>query len=249
MSTLENEIIENTLDTVEKSTERENGLESALDALGGVFETKKTLNNTLELMETSTQNAIESIKDVKQQNENNQSIITELPSKAPALEDQNIQASSNNETSIMKPSTEIAMKVQLEEHSNEILAENDYYEVSDFAFVASNASKICPSGNCEYEMEDGEMYPGASYGENYLRGKFKVDTGESTKVRDISSNWKTVEERETPSGNLVQVIEGELGIGRDEFNPEHKYQINGTLTSDNEEYLLEITDINSNNKN
>ncbi|MGI9012266.1 MAG: hypothetical protein ACR2F1_13920, partial [Nitrososphaeraceae archaeon] len=53
--------------------------------------------------------------------------------------------SPDTESTIKKPSEEIAMKIQLEEHSNEMLADDDYYEVSDFAFVASNSSKLCPS--------------------------------------------------------------------------------------------------------
>ncbi|MGI9012476.1 MAG: hypothetical protein ACR2F1_15000, partial [Nitrososphaeraceae archaeon] len=55
----------------------------------------------------------------------------------------------------------------------------------------------------------------------------------------------TVEERESADGETVQVIEGDLGIGRDEFSPENKYQINGTLTTDGDDYLLAIKGTNN----
>ena len=167
--------------------------------------------------------------------------IPEFKPKFPsAIEDPDSQ-SSNIQNTIKKPSEEIAMKVQLEEHENDYL--NDYYQVADFAFVASNTSKLCPAGNCEYELEDGEMASEYTAGERTLDGKFKVDTGESKKIMNMRASWETVEERESADGEIVRVIEGELGIGRDEFSPENKYQINGTLTSDGDEYLLEVKGI------
>jgi hypothetical protein len=149
--------------------------------------------------------------------------------------------SSNTQNSVKKPSEEIAMKVLLEEHDNEYM--NDWYQVDDFAFVASNNSKLCPTGNCEYELEDGEMQSEFTAGERALTGKFKVDTGESKKIMNMRADWETVEERESADGETVRVIEGELGIGRNQYSPENKYQINGTLTTDGDEYLLEVKGI------
>ena len=101
------------------------------------------------------------------------------------------------------PSEEIAMKVQLEEDDNRFL--DDYYQVSDFAFVASNTSKLCPSGNCEYELEDGKMQREFTAGERKLTGKFKVDTGESKKIMNMRASWETVEERESAEGETVRL--------------------------------------------
>ena len=142
----------------------------------------------------------------------------------------------SKKTFASQPSEEIAMKVLLEEH--EFL--DDYYDVDDFAFVASNTSQLCPSSDCEYELDDGRMGSAYTAGERDLTGKFKVDTGETTKVMNMRTDWETIEERQTTDGEIVQVIEGELGIGRDEFSPENKYQINGTLTTDDDDYILEV---------
>lgn len=117
----------------------------------------------------------------------------------------------------------------------------DWYEVSDFAFLASNNSKLYPVEECEYELEDGQMPQEFTAGERSLDGKLKVDTGESKKVMNIHASWEKVEERQNEDDEIIYVIEGDLGIGRNEFSPENKYQINGTLTPDDDEYILELT--------
>ena len=45
------------------------------------------------------------------------------------------------------------------------------------------------------------------------------------------------------NGDNVRVIKGTLELGTSQFNPENKYQINGTLTKHGENYLLEIKGI------
>jgi hypothetical protein len=140
------------------------------------------------------------------------------------------------------PNEQIAMKVQLEEHENPFLADADYYQASDFAFAATNNSKLCPNVNCEYELEGGQMPPAFIAGERSLDGKFKVNTGESKKIFDLRATWEAVEERDV-DGELSQVIEGKLGIGKDKFNPQFEYEINGTLTTDDDEYILQVMGI------
>jgi hypothetical protein len=139
------------------------------------------------------------------------------------------------------PAEQIAMKIQFEEHENEILADSGYLQVSDFAFSTSNNSKLCPAGACEYELDDGQSHEGSSTGDRYLTGKFKVDTGESKKIMNLRGDWEAIEERETPEGETIFVIEGDLGMGKNQFSPENEYLINGTLTSNDDGYLLEAT--------
>jgi hypothetical protein len=54
-----------------------------------------------------------------------------------------------------------------------------------------------------------------------------------TRIETYSRDLRSAERGET-----IQYIEGTLGIGRDEFNPDYEYRINGTMTSDGENYLL-----------
>ena len=135
---------------------------------------------------------------------------------------------------------ELATKIQLVPHENEYL--DDYYQVSDFAFVLSNSSQLCPSGNCEYELEGGTMQAERISGERSLTGRITIDTGDSKNMIELHASWKTVEETEK-NGENVKVIKGTLDLGTSQFNPENKYQINGTLTKLGEYYLLEVKGI------
>jgi hypothetical protein len=135
---------------------------------------------------------------------------------------------------------ELATKIQLEPHENEYLY--DYYQVSDFAFVLSNSSQLCPSGNCEYELEGGTMQAERISGERSLAGRITIDTGDSKNIMELRASWKTVEGIEK-NGENVKVVEGRLDLGTSQFNPENKYHINGTLTKQGENYLLEVNGI------
>ena len=150
----------------------------------------------------------------------------------------NSQSNIINATTEKAPSEEIAMKVQLEEHDDEFM--DDWFQVSDFEFVASNTSKLCPAGNCKYELYGGEMTFEYTAGERSLDGKFTVDTGESTKVMNMRASWETVEEHESLDGEAIRVIAGTLGIGRNQFSPANEFQIIGTLTPDGDVYILEV---------
>jgi hypothetical protein len=75
-------------------------------------------------------------------------------------------------------------------------------------------------------------------GERQLTGKLRVNTGGSTKIMNLFSMWQTVEEREQ-KGEQVQLIEGTLDIGNDPINPDYQSQINGTLTPDGNDLILE----------
>jgi len=135
---------------------------------------------------------------------------------------------------------ELVIKIQLAPHENEYL--DDYYQVSDFVFVLSNSSQLCPSGNCEYDLEGGIMQAERIPGERPLAGRITIDTGESKKMMEVRASWKTIEELEKNGGN-VRVIKGVLDLGTSQFSPENKYQINGTLTKQGENYLLEVEGI------
>ena len=135
---------------------------------------------------------------------------------------------------------ELTTKIQLEPHENEYL--DDYYQVSDFVFVLSNSSQLCPSGNCEYELEDGIMQAERIPGERSLAGRITIDTGDSKKAMELRASWKTVGELYKNDAN-IKVIKGILDLGTSQFSPENKYQINGTLTKHGENYLLEVKGI------
>ena len=152
------------------------------------------------------------------------------------------QSNSNIDKSEIKRNTqeELATKIQLVPHQNEFL--DDYYQVSNFTFVLSNSSQLCPSGNCEYELEGGTMQAERIAGERSLTGRITIDIDEFKKAMELRASWKTVDEVEK-YGENVKVIGGILELGISQFGPENKYQINGTLTKHGENYLLEVKGI------
>jgi hypothetical protein len=153
--------------------------------------------------------------------------IPEFAPKAPEVQDdgssQTQQPKAEPEPEPPRP-TDFAMKVQLEPHENEFLEEDGWYQVSDFALTISNSSELCPTGSCELERS--------------LTGKLNVNIGDSTRIMDLNTFWKTVEEREQ-DGVTVQIVEGTLDASRDPVNPEYQSQINGTLTPDGNDLILE----------
>ena len=152
------------------------------------------------------------------------------------------QPNSNIDKREIKDNTQVELvtKIQLEPHENEYL--DDYYQVSDFVFMLSNSSQLCPSGNCEYELEGGIMQAERILGERLLAGRITIDTGDSKQMMELRASWKTIEELEK-NGENIKVIKGILDLGTSQFNPENKYQINGTLTKLGENYLLEVKGI------
>ena len=87
------------------------------------------------------------------------------------LQTPDFQSNSNIEKSEIMDNTqaELNTKIQLVPHENEYL--DDYYQVSDFVFVLSNSSQLCPSGNCKYELEDGTMQAERISGERIVSRK------------------------------------------------------------------------------
>ena len=132
---------------------------------------------------------------------------------------------------------ELAAKIQLVPHENQFL--DDYYQVSDFVFVLSNSSKLCPSGNCKYKLEGGTMPAERIPDQRSLAGRITIDTGETKKAMELRASWKTVNEIEK-YGENVKVINGILELGISQFRPDNEYQINGTLSTDGDGYLLKV---------
>lgn len=152
------------------------------------------------------------------------------------------QSNSNIDKSEIKDNTqpELTAKIQLVPHENKNL--DDYYQVANFGFVLSNSSQLCPSGNCKYELEGGTMQAERISGERSLTGRITIDAGDSKNMIELHASWNTVKELKQNSVT-VQVIKGILDLGTSQFNPENKYQINGTLSKHGENYLLEIKGI------
>jgi hypothetical protein len=163
--------------------------------------------------------------------------IPEFKPKTPEVQDDSSGQIEQPEAEPEPPRpTDFAMKVQLEPNEDEFAF--NPYRVSNFAIALSNSSELCPTGNCEFDLDGGEMTSEITPGERQLTGKLRVDTGDSTKIMNLFATWQTIEERQQ-DGEPVQVIEGTLDAGNDPMDLEYQSQINGTLVSDGNDLILE----------
>jgi hypothetical protein len=164
--------------------------------------------------------------------------IPEFQSRSDAAEGDNSSPGMLREPDREPVTDRIAAQIGFEPNDEILL--DDYYAVSNFAFNALETSELCPTGSCEFDLEGGQLDPAFTPGERIFTGKLSVDTGESRRIMNLFTSWETVEERASEDGETIQYIEGTLGIGRDEFNPDYEYRINGTMTSDGENYLVAL---------
>jgi hypothetical protein len=161
--------------------------------------------------------------------------IPEFQSRSDAAEGDNSSPGMLREPDREPVTDRIAAQIGFEPNDEILL--DDYYAVSNFAFNTLETSELCPTGSCEFDLDGGHAF---TPGERIFTGKLSVDTGESRRIMNLFTSWETVEERASEDGETIQYIEGTLGIGRDEFNPDYEYRINGTMTSDGENYLVAL---------
>src|SRR6266496_5524320 len=73
------------------------------------------------------------------------------------------------------PATDsIIMTVNLRPHEDPGLAKDGYYKVSTWYMNASKGSKVCPSGDCQYSIENAEFRPNTFSGGYVFEGLLKA---------------------------------------------------------------------------
>lgn len=166
--------------------------------------------------------------------------IPELKPKPPVSENKEGETTEGETTEVEAPPEPVtdrfAAKIEFEPHPNF----EDYYSVYNFAFTVMNGSELCPTGNCEFELEGGEIAEEYIPGERILSGKLRIETGDSSKIMDVFAPWATVEERTGEGNEKIQVIEGTFGLGRDPINPDFDYRINGTMIPEGSNYIVAL---------
>ena len=158
--------------------------------------------------------------------------------------DDNNSASTNWQNSSDSGLEQMELKAQFKLDENQFLAEDEYYQVQKFSFIASNDSEICPLSNCKYGVENSQFRPNYVSGGYVFEGRLTV-----TKVEDgvkksefyyfnVGFDKKHESER---NGTIIQFLEATIGVGIFSFIPGIDYNIiNATLLVDKERPLLTI---------
>jgi hypothetical protein len=136
----------------------------------------------------------------------------------------------------------LSMQVQLQPHENEFLAEDGWYEVDSFQMTANNAQELCPTNNCQYDIENGEFSTNSYTGGYVFDGQLKVSVTEgdstSSKFHEMRADLGKSGSEETPSGT-TEILDGDIGFGENIFMPDFEYQVvNGTLEVDEQSPVI-----------
>lgn len=116
----------------------------------------------------------------------------------------------------------------------------------------SNNSEICPSNNCKFQFQEGELRQNIYSSNIYsMAGILRIGTPEGSeamryKVYDINVDFKIFESLEKPA-EIIHYVDGTINIG-DISKPQFKYQIvNASLTIKHSDVILDLLAEQSNN--
>jgi hypothetical protein len=154
-----------------------------------------------------------------------------------------------NDTSNQQKSSDSGLEnmryiAQFKPEENEFLANDGYYQVEKFDFVASNGSEICPLNNCIYSVENTEFRPNSPNAGYIFEGRLTVTTIEYGIKKsefyyfNVVFDKKSEEER---TGTNIQFLEATSGLGKFNLIPGFDYNIaNATLRVDKKNPSLTI---------
>ena len=139
---------------------------------------------------------------------------------------------------------QMVLKAEFKPDENQFLAEDGYYQVQKFDFIASNSSEICPLNNCKYSVQNTQFRPN-SVGDGYVfEGRLTViaveDGVKKSEFYYFNVGFDKTSEEEG-NGTNIQILEAPFGLGIFSFIPGIDYNIiNATIFVDKESPLLTI---------
>ena len=135
----------------------------------------------------------------------------------------------------------------LQPHKNEFLAKNGYYQISTLDMNVTKGSKLCPSGNCQYNIENGQLGPYNKFSSRYvLDGLLKVsvvvDSGliVNSELFLIRGDMDKAASQEK-EGQTIEILRGSIKFGKNVFSPVFHYIVNGTLLVNPSANVLTLT--------
>ncbi len=138
---------------------------------------------------------------------------------------------------------EFALKATLDEQ-NSIIDNFKMYDVEGFGLNLSPNSTLCPTNNCEFELDDGKL-TSIQAGQYSLGGVLKIGVEEEEGTRSNVMNiggMLNVKETLEKDDVTTEFLTGKFNLGEAitvSFSPEISYRVtNGTLAIDDDEAML-----------
>ena len=138
---------------------------------------------------------------------------------------------------------EFALKATLDKQDS-LIDNFIMYDVEGFGLNLSPNSTLCPTNNCEFELEDGKLNSVLA-GQYLFNGVLKVgieeEEGTRSSVMNIGSSLNIKETLENDD-TTTEFLTGKFNLGESTtalFSPEISYRVtNGTLTIEDDEATL-----------
>lgn len=165
----------------------------------------------------------------------------------PAVESQDDSANTNSAQSNLNNVTtnnseEFALQAILEEHENPYLADTGYYEVDGFGLNLSPNSTLCPTNNCEFDLEDGQLAPFLS-GSYLFTGLLKIgveeEEGTRSKIMDLKAQLDITETLENDD-TRTEYVTGDLSITSSSRSSGSSGSSGSTSSSDSDDTPLDM---------
>jgi hypothetical protein len=139
---------------------------------------------------------------------------------------------------------QMVLKAQFKPDENQFLANDGYYQIQKFNFVASNDSEICPLNNCKYGVQNTQFRPNSVSAGYVFEGRLTVTTIEDGVKKSefyyFNVGFDKTSEKEI-NGSNIQILEAPFGLGMFSFIPGIDYNIiNATLLVDKKSPSLTI---------
>lgn len=149
----------------------------------------------------------------------------------------------------VEPSTldenEILMLADFRLHGNQYLAGRGYYLIKSLNLTTGENSVLCPTNECTYSLEDGQIYPNTSTGGYVIDGRLKTgkesDLGLRSTIQPIKLDLNRLETLEMQDQTTIDFVRGDFDMGENIYSPDITYKItNGTVTKADRNLILNI---------
>lgn len=117
-----------------------------------------------------------------------------------------------------KSTDSLTMTVNLQTHENEFLANQGYFQVNTLDVNASKGGKICPSGDCQYSIENSQFSPNTLTGGYVFKGLLKVsvtaaDGTVNSKFYPMRADLDKTASQEK-EGQTSEILDGSIKFGK-----------------------------------